>query len=391
MLSQKNIDTIKATIPVLEENGVALTKHFYDRMFRHNPEVKKFFNTSRQKNSSQPEALAAAILAYAKNIENLEVLGNAVELIAQKHASLQIKADHYPIVGSNLIESIKEVLDLNDNDDIVIAWTEAYNLLAEILINREKSIYEENLEHYGWNNFKEFEVIKKENESINTYSFYFKNDLFRRYDFKPGQYLTVRVPYNGTTTMRNYSISSATGEDYIRITVKREGQGYVSQYLSHEIKVGDKIEIAPPCGEFFLEVNKNLDKPIVLISAGIGITPLMSMLLSELKTQNQRQILFVCGKKNKNEHPFAKLLEKLSNENPRLKTIFFYEDNSESDAKQGLVCIETVQQQLSKDKNDAQYFFCGPKEFMLSVHEKLLKNGIREKNIHYEFFGSKTV
>ncbi|WP_234384100.1 hypothetical protein [Francisella noatunensis] len=66
-----------------------------------------------------------------------------------------------------------------------------------------------------------------------------------------------------------------------------------------EIKAGDKIEIAPPCGEFFLEVNKNLDKPIVLISAGIGITPLMSMLLSELKTQNQRQILFVCGKKIK--------------------------------------------------------------------------------------------
>lgn len=83
--------------------------------------------------------------------------------------------------------------------------------------------------------------------------------------------------------------------------------------------------------------------------------------------------------KNKNEHPFAKLLEKLSSENPRLKTIFFYEDNSGSDAKQGLVCIDTVQQQLSEDKNDAQYFFCGPKEFMLSIHEKLLKNGIREK------------
>lgn len=67
MLSQKTVDTIKATIPVLEENGVALTKHFYNRMFEHNPEVKKFFNLSRQKNSNQPEALAAAILAYARN------------------------------------------------------------------------------------------------------------------------------------------------------------------------------------------------------------------------------------------------------------------------------------------------------------------------------------
>ncbi|APC91568.1 MULTISPECIES: NO-inducible flavohemoprotein [Francisella] len=389
MLSQKNIDTIKTTIPILEQNGVVLTKYFYKRMFSHNPEVKKFFNLSRQQNSSQPEALAAAILAYAKNIDNLEVLGQAIELIAQKHASLQIKAEHYPIVGTNLIESIKEVLSLSDSDDVIIAWTEAYNLLAEILINREKDIYKENLENYGWDNFKELELVKKENESVNAYSFYLKNSSFDKFDFRPGQYITVRFPYNGTTTMRNYSISSATGEDYLRITVKKEHQGYVSQYLSDEIKVGDKIEVAPPCGEFFLETNQNLDKPLVLISAGIGITPLMSMLLSELKTTNQRKILFVCGKKSKKEHPFADLLEKLSKENPRLETIFFYENIAGTNAKQGLVCLETVYEYLKDDKNNSQYFFCGPQDFMLSIHEKLLKNGINEKDIHFEFFGSK--
>ena len=188
MLSQKNIDTIKLTVPILEENGVALTKHFYKRMFLHNQEVKKFFNLSRQQNSSQPEALAAAILAYARNIENLEILGTTVELIAQEHASLQIK--HYPIVGTNLIESIKEILNLSDTDDVVIAWAEAYNLLAEIFINCEKGIYKENLQHYGWDNFKEFEAVKKENESINACSFYLKNNSFNEFDFKPGQYIT---------------------------------------------------------------------------------------------------------------------------------------------------------------------------------------------------------
>ena len=105
-------------------------------------------------------------------------------------------------------------------------------------------------------------MFKKENESINACSFYLKNNSFNKFDFKPGQYITVIFPYNGTTTMRNYSISSATGEDYLRITVKKE-EGYVSQYLFDEIKVGDKIEVASPCGEFFLETNRNLDKPLV--------------------------------------------------------------------------------------------------------------------------------
>lgn len=247
-----------------------------------------------------------------RNIDNLDALGQAVELIAQKHASLQVKAEYYPIVGTNLIESIKELLNLSDNDDIIIAWTEAYNLLAEILINREKNIYTEKLEQYGWNDFKEFNVVKKEKESINTYSFYLKNDSIKKFNFKPGQYITVRFPYENTTTMRNYSISSATDENYLRITVKREQNGNISQHFFNDINVGDTIEIAPPSGEFFLDLEQKSYAPLVFISAGIGITPLISMLLSELKTNNTRRIVFICGKKSKLEHPFADLLKKIN-------------------------------------------------------------------------------
>ena len=191
--------------------------------------------------------------------------------------------------------------------------------------------------------------------------------------------------------MRNYSISFATGGDYLRITVKKEERGYVSQYLFDEIKVGYKIDVAPPCGEFFLETNRNLDKPLVLISAGIGITPLMSMLLSELKTDNQRKIFFVCGKKSRKEHPFADLLEKLTKENSRLETIFFYENIAGTNAKQGFVCLDMVGEYLKDDKINSQ-FFCGPKDFMLSIHEKLLKNGKYLKALNfnrqlsYQFF-----
>mgnify|MGYP000719438261 CR=1 FL=1 len=387
MLSQKTIDTVKATIPVLEESGVALTTYFYDRMFTQNPEVKKYFNQSHQLNASQPKALATAVLAFAKNIDNLIALGDAVELIAQKHAALQMKPEHYPIVGENLIESIKEVLGLDNNNDIVIAWTEAYGLLAKVLIGREKEIYDDNLEKYGWNDFKEFKVFKKEDESSNACSFYLKSDDIKKIDFKPGQYITVRIPVGETTTMRNYSISSATGENYIRITVKKEGKGIISQYLHDQLDSGDSIGVAPPCGEFFLDLKQSDDKPLVFLSAGIGITPLLSMLLSELQTDNTRDILFICGKKNSLEHPFADVIQNLSTKNNRLKTVFFYEENVKSPDKQGLIDLAVIRDTLGTV--DARYYFCGPSKFMHSIESRLQQGGISDKNINFEFFGSK--
>ncbi|EDY16604.1 Nitric oxide dioxygenase [Chthoniobacter flavus Ellin428] len=110
MLTDQTIATVKATAPILEQHGELLTRHFYKRMFEKNPEVGPLFNRTNQEKGSQQKALAAAICAYAANIDNLEVLGGAVELIAQKHASLQIQPEHYPIVGENLLASIREVL-----------------------------------------------------------------------------------------------------------------------------------------------------------------------------------------------------------------------------------------------------------------------------------------
>jgi nitric oxide dioxygenase len=114
------------------------------------------------------------------------------------------------------------------------------------------------------------------------------------------------------------------------------------------------------------------------------------MLLSELKTNNTRRIIFVCGKKSKLEHPFADLLKRLTKENSRLETIFFYENVEKDEAKLGLVNLDIVNKQLDDKASNAQYFFCGPTDFMLSIQEGLLKNGINNDNIHFEFFGSKT-
>ena len=173
MLNERTIAIVKSTAPILEQQGETLTRHFYKRMFSHNPEVAPFFNPANQTSGRQQRALAGAITAYAANIDNLEVLGGAVELIAQKHASLLIKPEHYPIVGENLLASIREVLGEGATDEVIHAWAEAYGFLAEILIGRERQIYQENAKKPGgWEGFKPFRVIRKEKESSNIASFY---------------------------------------------------------------------------------------------------------------------------------------------------------------------------------------------------------------------------
>jgi nitric oxide dioxygenase len=147
MLSEQTIAIVKSTAPVLDQHAETLTRHFYKRMFEKNPEVAPFFNRTNQAKGTQQKALAAAICAYAANIDNLEVLGGAVELIAQKHASLQIKAEHYPIVGENLLASIREVLGDGATEAVIGAWAEAYGFLANILIGRESEGSGERCDH----------------------------------------------------------------------------------------------------------------------------------------------------------------------------------------------------------------------------------------------------
>ncbi len=120
MLDAQTIATVKATIPLLVETGPKLTAHFYDRMFAHNPELKEIFNMSNQRNGDQREALFNAIAAYASNIDNLPALLPAVEKIAQKHTSFQIKPEQYNIVGSHLLATLDEMF--SPGQEVLDAW-----------------------------------------------------------------------------------------------------------------------------------------------------------------------------------------------------------------------------------------------------------------------------
>lgn len=401
MLSPQTIAIVKSTAPILSEHGETLTRHFYKRMFKHNPEVAPFFNPANQAAGNQQRALAGAITAYAANIDNLEVLGNAVELIAQKHASLMIKPEHYPIVGESLLASIREVLGEGATDEVIAAWGEAYGFLADILIGREKQIYEENAQKSGgWDGFKSFRVIRKEAESSNITSFYLAPaDGAPLPDFKAGQYITVHAATaDDQTTMRNYSLSDKPGQDWFRISIKREvapvantPAGYVSNLLHDTIEVGATLDIAPPCGEFFFDATEHHQRPLVLLAAGVGITPIMSILLTALETTPKREIVFIHGSLNEEVQAFKPVVDALAKQHPNLKVHYRYSDAETvgvirtGNTSTGFVDAPLIESFVPA--RDADYYFCGPQPFMVGIYHELLQWGIPPAQVHFEFFG----
>ena len=403
MLTDRAIALVKATVPVLEQHGETLTRHFYRRMFEKNPEVAPLFNPANQSQGTQQKALAAAICSYAANIDNLEVLGGAVELIAQKHASLQIQAEQYPIVGENLLASIREVLKDVATDEIIDAWGEAYQFLADILIGRERQIYHEHESAlHGWKGFKPFRVIRVEPESEIIVSFYLEPaDGQGLPAFKPGQYISVRVPTpDGSTTMRNYSLSDKPGQSWFRVSIKREmapaadaADGFVSNFFHDKVQEGTTIEVGPPCGEFFLDLPEKHERPLVLLAAGIGITPLLSMLLSAEEATPDRQIFFLHACLNGRVHAFKKTVDHLAEEHPNLVVRYRYNFPTDADRAQvergdigeGVIDAELIEDLIPD--HDGDYYFCGPKPFMVGIYHQLLMWGMPPAQAHFEFFG----
>jgi nitric oxide dioxygenase len=210
--------------------------------------------------------------------------------------------------------------------------------------------------------------------------------------FKPGQYITVRIPdAHGQTTMRNYSLSNPPGEDYFRISVKQEPNGFVSGFFHRSASEGTEIEVGPPCGEFFIDLTEKHERPLMLLSAGVGITPLLSMLLSVLKAQPDREVFFVHGALHGRVHAFREYVRQLASQHPNLKVHYRYNEATDEDRamrwhdSEGLIDAELLEDMLPD--RDADYYFCGPKPFMVNIYHNLLKWGIPPSQVHFEFFG----
>jgi nitric oxide dioxygenase len=386
MLCAEQRALIKATVPLLETGGEALTQHFYRSMLAEHPEVRPLFNQAHQASGDQPRALANGVLMYAKHIDRLDQLGGLVSQVVNKHVALQVLPEHYPIVGACLLRAIREVLGEEiATDEVIAAWAAAYGQLADILIGTEEQLYSATAEAPGgWRGARPFRIARKVIESAEITSFYLEpEDGGEVVAHKPGQYIGLRLHIDGEEIRRNYSLSSASNGRGYRISVKREPGGVASSAL-HRMDVSERLELFAPAGEFTLQPG---DKPLVLISGGVGITPTLAMLEDALKTE--RPIHFIHCARNADAHAFRQMVDTLAERHGQLKRFYCYDehrgDEPQPDAV-GLITEERLDAWLPADR-DLDAYFLGPKPFMAAIRRQLRALGVPEQQARYEFFG----
>jgi nitric oxide dioxygenase len=383
---------VKSTAPVLEQHGVAITSHFYKRILTAAPELRNVFNASHQQTGAQQSALARAVWGYAAHIDDLDKLSSTVSRIGHKHAGLGVAPEHYPIVGEHLLASIKEVLGHAVNTAVMEAWAVAYAQLAEIFIGFEKGLYAKSAATPGgWNGWRSFVVERKTPESGEITSFYLSpQDGAALPPFKPGQFVTIRcfVPSIGLFQPRQYSLSGIPGGSQFRISVKREPDGHVSQLLHDGTAAGSVLDVSMPYGDFTLDVEA--ETPVVLLSGGVGLTPMLSMLQTIAARPTPRKVHFVYAARNKEAHAMRGELAAIMEGNANVTRAVYYEAVGEGDVKgvdydwEGRVQFGQTEELVE----GADYYICGPVPFMDAQRVSLESLGVVPDRIHSEVFGA---
>lgn len=387
MASPQTLAVVKQTVPVLETHGTQITTVFYQNMFAEHPELLDIFNETNQKLGRQQSALATTVLAAAKHLEQLEVLLPQVMQIGHKHRALQIKPEHYPIVGKHLLGAIKEVLGDAATDEIINAWAEAYDEIASVFIKVEADMYQEAM----WSGFIPFKVIKKEitGSDIAAFTVQPEDNSFdvSRLPLTAGQYITVKTDPEDSDhiALRHYSLYSVDSSEGLKFAVRRdnknEHRGLVSNHLHDKVKVGDTLLLSAPAGDF--KLNQSLieqnDIPLVLISAGVGVTPVLAMLEAQVKANPKRPIIWAYACQNQDFHAFDGRVNALLEQAEQVqKSTFYFESNQLLN-----------EEWLKTLPNPADVYVCGSMIFMDSMIDGLAALEHSNDYIHYEPFGPK--
>ena len=393
MLSDRSRPVIEATLPVVADHIRDIARRFYGHLFDAHPELfDGVFNRGNQAQGSQQVALAGSVAAFAgalmKTPEQLPE--QLLSRIAHKHVSLGIRPDQYDVVHEHLFWAIVDVLGDAVTPEVAAAWDEVYWLMAYALIHQERGLYSARgvRPETVWRDWRVVERVQ-ETDDVVTFRVERTDDRLVKTSL-PGQYVTVQAELaDGVHQPRQYSLTRADDGRHRQFSVKRvrggdQPDGEVSNLLCDSVDVGDTLTLSLPFGDVVLD---DSGRPVVFVSAGIGITPMAGM-LSHLAAAGSRLPITLLHA-DIDEQSFA-LRQQVLYDVRRLtgaRMYVWYESGASTSlpvdgAFAGRVDLDDVTL-----PDDALYYLCGPIPFMQAVRNELLERGVPARDVQYEVFG----
>ncbi|GAA4973528.1 globin domain-containing protein [Streptomyces hyderabadensis] len=390
MLSEQSVPVVRATLPAVGAAIGDIADLFYRKLFDAHPDLlRDLFNRGNQASGEQQRALAGSVAAFAGLLlENPDERADVMlSRIAHKHASLGITPDQYAIVHRHLMAAVVDVLGDAVTPEVARAWDEVYWLMAHALIALEARLYAQRGVEEG-DVWRSMEILDRVEESTDAVSLVLgPADDRPLVPFRPGQYVSVQVELpDGARQIRQYSLSAAPGRSGWRITVKRVRggglpDGEVSSWLHANARKGDVLRVSLPAGDLTLTEH---DGPLLLASAGIGVTPMLAMLDHLAAAGAARPVTVVHADRTPDDHAHRQEQLDLVRALPDARLHLWYEEPGDGapEASTGRADLTG----LDLPENLTAYL-CGPVPFMRAVRGDLLRRGVPAEAVHYEVFG----
>ena len=389
LLSDQSLSVVQATAPVVAAHADEITAHFYPRMFAAHPELLRVFNQGNQATGEQSKALAGSVVAYAVQLIDPDApsFDHVMRRIAYKHVSLGIRPEQYTIVGENLLASVGEVLGDAVTPEIAAAWSEVYWLFALQLVAEEARLYQQaNVDPDQPT--RPYRVVRRIEETADVITLVLEPTDGPLPTSAPGQYVSVFVNLpDGDRQPRQYTVSSTAVRTRLQITVRRvrgangAPDGRVSSHLHDHVEIGDVLDVSAPAGDFVLTPTES---PILLASAGAGITTVLPIVEHIARTQPQRTVIVAHADHRAQDHALRETVLHLGREIDDFTSYAWYDtvDDGDTRSRQGFMDLTDIPL-----PQDIQVFTCGPLPFMKHVRSTLLSRGVPAARIRYEVFG----
>ena len=389
-LDKRHADIVSATLPLIGSRIDDITTEFYQGLFGNHPELlRTLFNRGNQAQGAQQRALAASIATFATHLvdPNLPHPAELLSRIGHKHASLGIVPEQYPIVHEHLFAAIVKVLGAETvTAEVAEAWDRVYWIMADTLIALERDLYGAADVAPG-DVYRRLRVTSRVDDPSGAVLVTVATDKPAK--FLPGQYVSVGVTLpDGARQLRQYSLVGVSGVNHLTFAVKpvdavgEAPAGEVSNWIRDNLCVGDLLDVTMPFGD--LHTAHDPGKHVVLISAGVGITPMIGILEALAVEHPDTTVQVLHADRSDGTHPMRERQHELVDALPNASLQVWYEDGVTAGVPgvhAGLMNLAGVEVPA-----DAQIYLCGGTGFVHAVRDQLLGRGITAERVHCELF-----